>query len=333
MFRDLRGEAGRPVVITAADADRPPVFSGGGSGLHLSNVAHLQLRSLTFQGAEGNGLNIDDGGSLETPTHHLVLDRITVKDVGPTGNRDGIKLSGVDDFRVESCTVERWGDAGSGIDMVGCHRGVIQGCTFEHAQARSASGVQAKGGSRQIVVRHCRFRDAGARSVNIGGSTGMAYFRPRPAGYEAKDITVEDCVFVGSQSPIAFVGVDGAVVQNNIIYRPRRWVFRILQETRDEGFVPCRNGVFRRNVIVYRSDEISQLVNIGPGVAADSFRFQENLWYCSDEPDRVRNVQRELPAPEADGRYGVDPQLADPERGDFSIAEQGPAHGLGPRDR
>ena len=40
--------------------------------------------------------------------------------------------------------------------------------------------------------------------VNIGGSTGRAYFRPRPEGFEAKDITVEDCTFVGSGA--AFVG-------------------------------------------------------------------------------------------------------------------------------
>ena len=38
----------------------------------------------------------------------IVLEGLTVRRVGPRGNRDGIKLSGVTDFRVESCRVERF---------------------------------------------------------------------------------------------------------------------------------------------------------------------------------------------------------------------------------
>ncbi len=108
-IRGIQGNENKPIVITAADAKDPPIFEGGGSGLHLSNVAHLELRYLTFTDARGNGLNIDDGGSFETPTHHLVLQGLTVKNIGPEGNCDGIKLSGVDDFRVKDCTIERWG--------------------------------------------------------------------------------------------------------------------------------------------------------------------------------------------------------------------------------
>ena len=174
-----------------------------------------------MSGATGNGINIDDGGSPDTPAHHVVLRGLVVRDIGPTGNRDGIKLSGVDDFRVEGCTVERWGDRGSGIDMVGCHRGEVVGCTFRHGDRQGDNGVQAKGGSGEIMIRRCRFEHAGQRAVNLGGSTGLAYFRPRPQGYEAKDITVEDCTFVGSMAPVAFVGVDGAAVRHNTIYRPR----------------------------------------------------------------------------------------------------------------
>src|SRR5687767_13112717 len=35
----LTGAAGRPVVLEAADPERPPVFEGGGSGLQLSDPA------------------------------------------------------------------------------------------------------------------------------------------------------------------------------------------------------------------------------------------------------------------------------------------------------
>ncbi|MFO0893090.1 MAG: right-handed parallel beta-helix repeat-containing protein [Isosphaeraceae bacterium] len=240
--RGLRGRPGEPIVLRAADPDHPPIFEGSTGAFQLSGVAHVELHDLILAGASGNGINIDDGGTVETPSHHVVLRRLFVRDVGPRGNHDGIKLSGVDEFRVEDCTVERWGSGGSGIDMVGCHRGEIVGCTFRHGDATGSEGIQAKGASSDVVIRRCRFEHAGQRAVNIGGSTGLPYFRPKGAKYEAKAITVEDCTFVGSMAPIAFVGVDGAVVRHNTLYRPRRWAFRILQETREPGFAPSRGA-------------------------------------------------------------------------------------------
>jgi hypothetical protein len=170
----LRGEPVKPIILAAADPERPPVFEGGNSGLHLSDPAYVELHDLVVAGVRGNGLNLDDGGSYDSPAHHVVLRGLVVRDIGPEGNRDGIKLSGVDDFRVEGCTVERWGSGGSGIDMVGCHRGTITGCTFRHGDSAGDSGVQAKGGSAEILVRRCRFEHAGQRAVNLGGSTGLA---------------------------------------------------------------------------------------------------------------------------------------------------------------
>ena len=178
--------------------------------MHLTDPAYVELHDLVISKARGNGLNIDDGGSYDTPAHHVVLRRLVVRDVGSDGNHDGLKLSGLDDFTVEECTVERWGKRGSAIDMVGCHQGFLRGCTIREGDATNANGVQAKGGSRDISILQCRFENAGGRGVNLGGSTGLPYFRPKPQGYEAKDITVEDCTFLGSMAPIAFVGVDGA---------------------------------------------------------------------------------------------------------------------------
>ena len=74
----------------------------------------------------------------------------------------------------------------------------------------------------------------------------------------------EGSTFVGSEAPIAFVGVDGANVRWNTFYRPRKWVARILQETREPGFVPSRRGVFADNLVAYRSDEVTTAVNVGP---------------------------------------------------------------------
>ena len=326
--RDLHGTTDQPIVLRAMDPQKPPLFEGGGSGLQLSHVSYVELHDLAMSGATGNGLNIDDGGSYETPSHHVTLRGIVVRDVGPDGNRDGIKLSGLDDFLIENCIVERWGAGGSGIDMVGCHRGTITGCTLRHENGRGSNGIQAKGGTSDVTISRCRFEQAGQRGINVGGSTGLAYFRPEPQSYEAKNITVEDCRFVGSVAPIAFVGVDGATVRFNTIYRPGKWVFRILQETRQEDFVPCRNGRFTDNLIVFDAAALTTPVNIGPGTAPETFTLARNAWYCLDQPQRSRP---RLPIDETDGVYGVEPAFVDTAAGDLRLKPQSELKNAGVR--
>jgi len=303
---NLRGTAEAPIIIEGADPKDKPLFEGGAEALHFSDCVYLTLRNIAVRRQSSNGINIDDGGTFDTPAHHITLEKIDVAEIGPKGNHDGIKLSGADDLVVRGCTFDGWG--GQAIDMVGCHRGLIEACTFRgKAGFNQDTGPQAKGGSSQIVIRDCTFANAAQRGVNIGGSTSLRVFRPQGAKYEAKDITVEGCRFVGGQAPVAFVGVDGAVVRYNTIYHPDKWVLRILQETTEPGFVACRNGRFERNLIVFRRDRLQTAVNIGPHTDPGSFVFRENFWYCDDQPARSRP---DLPTREEGGLYGVDPKLA-----------------------
>lgn len=304
VFDNLAGTAENPIVIAGADRERPPVITGGRGGLKLTRPMHVELRDLVITASETNGLNIDDGGQLDSPARGLVLRRVVVRDTGGDANHDGIKLSGLADFQLLDCTVERWGRRGSAIDMVGCRNGELSGCTIRNAAGELANGVQMKGGSRDVVVRNCRFIDAGSRAVNIGGSTGLEYFRPRPDGFEAKDILIEECEFDGSQSPLAFVGVDGAVVRGCTIRRPRGWVMRILQETKLPEFVRCRNGQFLNNTVEFRSDEVRTTVNVGPDTAPETFRFAGNTWRCLDRPQATKELVR-LPTTEVDAVYGT----------------------------
>lgn len=323
-FEGLRGSEREPVVVRSAERAAPARFTGG---VHFSRIAHVELADFEIVGAPANGLNIDDGGALDAPAHHVVLRGLAVRDCGRTGNEDGIKLSGVSDFRVDGCGVERWGRGGSAIDMVGCQRGEIVASWFtDREQDSAASGVQMKGGSREIAVLDCRFTHAGQRAVNIGGSTGLAFFRPRPQGFEARDIRVEGCTFSGSLAPIAFVGVDGASVRFNTFHRPRKWLARILQETREPGFVPARAGSVTDNLVVYRASELALAVNVGDGTQPESFEFARNYWYCEDQPGRARPT---LPVEERDGAGGRDPLLRDVAAGDLRLAENSPARACG----
>lgn len=328
-FRGLKGEPGSPIVIRGADAKNPPVFQGRNNAFQLSGIAHVEISNLILTEAVDNGLNIDDGGDFANPSHHVVLRNLIVRDVGPEGNHDGIKLSGIVDFVVENCFLERWGAGGSGIDMVGCHRGVIQNCTFRHNEGEGSSGIQAKGGTSDIAIRHCRFENAGDRALNLGGSTGLAFFRPKPQGYEAKDLLVEDCTFLGGETPMAFVGVDGAIARRNTIYAPKKWAFRILQETKAPGFVPSRNGQFIDNIIAYRSDEMTIPINIGPDTAPETFTVARNAWYCIDAPERPAP---ELPIPETDGIHLDASPLRDAESGDLRPPADAPPRPFGARE-
>lgn len=309
-FANVRGEEGRPIVITAADAKQPPVFRSGSAGMHFSNPAYVELHNLVFTNLAHNGLNIDDiGANTNGSARGVVLRGLRVSNVGSDGNHDGIKLSGLWAFQVRDCVIERWGTrGGSAIDMVGCHHGMIEGNAIRHNQPEppNCSGVQAKGGSSDIVIRRNRFEHAGGRAVNIGGSTGLQFFRPplTAAGRhaEARNLRVEGNTFIGSVVPVAFVGVDGAMVRFNTIERPGRWALRILQETTAPGFVPCRNGEFSDNTIVFESTHWNEGgVNVGAGTAPQTFKFARNWWYCTDQPERSRP---RLPTAEIGGSYG-----------------------------
>jgi Right handed beta helix region len=310
---NLGGEAGSPIVIKAADPKNPPVFTDANVGLHLSNPVYIELMWLTFRGLSGNGLNIDDGGNADTPAHHIEMIGLTFTDIGARGNEDAIKLSGVTDFRIGACIIGRWGKGGgSGIDMVGCHRGLIRGSTLWQDDAPNCTGIQCKGGTSDVTIRQNHFENAGGRAVNIGGSTGLQFFRPKlkdgEEHAEARNIIVEGNSFSGSTAPIAFVGVDGAKVRFNTFRRPGRWALRILQETAEKGFVPSRNGEFTENVVVFDSAHWSEGgVNIGSGTAPETFKFERNWWYCTDRPERSKP---KLPTEETDGVYGKDPAEA-----------------------
>ncbi len=319
----LTGAPGRPIVIRGDDVAHPArieVGKAGGSGLYMQRPRHVEVRDVVVGGATHNGINIDDtdaAGSIGEPWRaDLTIRRVRIEHTGPRGNTDGIKLSGLREVRVVDCTVEGWG--GSAIDLVGCHGVVIEGCTFRGLSGHDqSSGVQVKGGSADVRIQACRFENAGQRAVNLGGSTGLAYFRPRVpddaepgSRYEAENVTVEGCIMVGGDSAVAFVGSRGGVVRRCTIIGARRWAFRLLHENSDPRFAPSEGGVIEDCLIVWPDQAPRTLINIGPGTRPESWRFGVNLWWWSgaDGNEGPRMIDL-LPGERAGGQVLKNPLL------------------------
>lgn len=321
-LNDINGTASQPVVIMAANMHQA-IFQGGTEGIHLINCNYVEINGLVFEQQTGNGVNIDDGGDYTTPSTNITVRNCIFRDIGSTGNRDFLKMSGVDDFLIENCSFSN-GSEGSGVDFVGCHNGIVQDCFFENT---GNSGVQCKGGTQFITIRRNRFKDIYQRALNLGGSTGLQFFRPALPdpivdAFEAADLDVYANIFVGSRAPIAYVGCVRVNVFNNTIYMPDNWVIRILQETTEPGFLTCANNEFSNNIVFLETDKTE--VNIGPNTDPNSFVFSNNLWFNESSSNWTPN----LPVADPNQLIG-NPLFTNASSEDFTLQANSPAIGAG----
>jgi hypothetical protein len=317
---NLNGTLMAPIVIKAQHT-HAAIFQGGSEAIHLINCSYLELRGLVFEQQTDNAVNIDDGGDYATPTHHITIFDCIFRDMAGTGNNDLLKVSGLDDFLIKNCVFINGSGGGSGIDMVGCHNGTIEDNYFDQA---GTSGIQAKGGTQFIRIQRNVLKNMSQRGINLGGSTGLQFFRPplpNPIenAFEAADLEVFSNVFIGCWAPIAFVGCVRVNVFNNTFYKPENWAIRILQETTEPGFLPCGDNEYRNNII-YLSQDITE-VNIGPNTDAPSFIFTNNQWF-----NETGGVSWSPALPVVDSNQVVeDPRFLDSEAEDFSIPHSSPA--------
>lgn len=323
-IQNLRGEPGRPIAVVA---DGEVLIRGGANNIQFVEPSYLVVEGLTFEGATANGLNIDDGSTLDTPAQYIVLRNLTVLGIDNTGNNDCIKLSGLQHFWVLDSDI-RGCAAGQGVDMVGCHDGVI---AANRITDMNGPGVQAKGGSSRVLIHGNWFEGVAGRGINAGGSTSLPYFRPPDADAEAREIHAVANVFVDmgdvSGAPIAFVGCDDCLFAHNTIVRPLTWVARILQESTDERFVPSQNGRFIHNLIALNVDDLRHgvYVNYSAGTDLGSFLFARNLWFALDRDEYDGpTYAAEIPA-EQDSLIQADPLFVDFDAKDFRVLADSPA--------
>lgn len=333
---DLAGQPDAPIWIGGVPGEPRPVIEGGGEAMHFTRARWLELHDLEIRQMAANGLNCDDGAEYDNPeaSAFVVFRRLFIHDVGDGGNQDCLKLSGLNDYWVVESEMAVCGGSGAGsaIDHVGCHRGVIAG---NHIHDLTGNGIQCKGGSEDIEIRWNRFSSAGGRPINMGGSTGFEFFRPplstTAPNVEARDIRVLANVIEGGDCAAAFVGCVDCVFQANTIIDPGNWFLRVLQETVSDAtyeFLPAQNGTVASNIFYFNRASLSgEDVNVGAGTSAGTFVFQSNLWYAHDDP--AASAPMTLPAPETGGIVGQDPGFTNAAQGDYHIGPASPAAGAG----
>jgi len=315
---NLQGTESEPITITAVQGQEV-IFSNANEAWHLTDVAWLNISNIIFEKLRTNGVNIDDGGDYSTPSHHINLHDCIFRDMDASGNNDLLKLSGVDYMVIWDCEFLNGSAGGSGIDMVGCHNISIHDNTFENM---GSNAIQAKGGTQYLQILANRFTNCGHRSVNLGGSTGLQFFRPIDAPFEAADISVYSNLFIGSIASLAYVGSVRVDVANNTMINPEKWAFRILQETVDTTrFFPCGNGRFANNLI-YCDNRVTTASNIGPNTAPQTFQFSNNLWFNHENSSWSGPS---LPVTDPNQILGEDPLFEDPSGGDYDLRSASPA--------
>ncbi|MEO0788057.1 MAG: right-handed parallel beta-helix repeat-containing protein [Bacteroidota bacterium] len=320
---DWIGTEASPIVILGA-IDHQSIFRGGTEAIHLIDCNYVVIDGIRVEQQTGNGINIDDGGDYSTPSTHITIRNCLFRDMAGAGNNDLLKMSGVDSFFIQECQFLNGGSGGSGVDFVGCHWGVVEDCFFEDP---GVTGIQCKGGTQFIRMQRNTFKNVSQRALNLGGSTGLEFFRPPLPdpivdAFEAADLEVFSNVFIGSRAPVAYVGSVRVKVYNNTFYNPDNWVIRILQENTATGFLVCGDNEFRNN-IVYLPGDLTE-VNIGPNTASETFGFSNNLWFNASSDSWTPN----LPVPDID-QIIDDPLFEDPVNENFIIPSNSPAVGAG----
>ncbi len=303
------------ITITSQDPSDWAVLDAQGAGevVHLTSARQVTLEKLVLRNFSDNGINIDDGGNWpEGKSEQITLRDLEIGNTTiPVGNHDGIKLSGVDQVLIDRVEISNWGTGGSGIDPVGVHHARIQNSILRHDQLTDGSGIRPKGGSQFIEVYGNLLVLNSGRALQAGGQTGPNFLRflPGEEGFEADRVTFAGNLVVGGENSVSWVNIDGGTFAHNYLENPVRWVMRMQNENLDTGLVLTQNGRFADNLVVY-NDGLRRISNHdGPGVLEETFQFAGNQWFDTSTGGPDGETELNLPAPELQGVYGVDPGI------------------------
>jgi hypothetical protein len=329
----VQGTEAQPIWIVGAPDEARPVIQGGGEALHLSKPRYVVLQNLEIVDTSDNGINVDDAGDVANPeaARFLLFRDLDIHDTGqrPSGVPDCLKISGLNDFFVLGSRFARCGSGtpsgAVGVGGVGVHRGRV---SFNRFLSNGFGGLQFKGGSHDIEITSNLFQATGWRGVNMGGSTGDAFFRPplsaSALNYEAARIRVLANIFDGSEAAASFTGCLDCEFSHNTVVNPSKWVLRILQETvtiAGHTFARAANGVIADNIFYFRRSDLNagEDINVGANTDTRTFFLTRNLWYAHDQPAQSNPRIPGFEGTHAGSVVGTSPDFVNPDAGDFHL--------------
>ncbi len=327
----LQGKQGNPITIRALDPKRPSVIVASRYGLVLHQPQHVVIENLIITGATIAGLVVDDLDSTtaQNPTErappaprkpwraNLVIRNVTVTNTGPEGKRHAIELSGLQDVRIHDVHIEGWG--GSGLELIGCQGVTVESCRFIARQDYSQlHAIQIRAGSERVNIMQCHFQGIAGAVVVVGGLSKLREFRPEippdadsRSHYEARFVQLQRCTFLGGACPIVLAHCDDTLMRYNTFIRPRHAVLCTTTEQTDHRIAPARRAIFGGNLLIWEPGDLRRLVDIAPTDDAQSFVFEESLWW-STEPAEQRARLGKLPgARQTPQITDLDPKLDD----------------------
>ncbi|MBN2474396.1 MAG: DUF362 domain-containing protein [Pirellulales bacterium] len=328
----VHGTEEAPITIKGANPDDPPVFTGAW-GWWVEHSSHLILSNFVIHDIEhDNGLYLhaaSDSVSFDelSPSHHIVVENLVFQDIGGLwGSPDALKMLYTDYFTVRNCHFERWSNAESAIDALGCQHGVIEGNVFTGNQG--GTGVGMKGGSNHISVQGNYFYEAGDKAIRVGGTSGQQYFRD-PVGSTLADGTVVDyeavnieiagnrIVCKGTQGiGVMWASSKGGWMHQNTIVSEMGWGDNVIEilEYADPPILGAHSGVITDNLFVFVNTRLSDVVQSNEGAFPETFAFDHNAWFhlereLTPEDIYIHTPDGILALNETNGVYGLDPQL------------------------
>ena len=319
-FETLAGTAQRPITIRSADAAVPCTIQAEREGIRVRHASHLVIKDLIITGASVNGITLTASADTPTdqpalPAENVLVQNVAITRTGPRGQRHAILAHRLQNLRIEACRFEGWG--GSAIELVACQNVTISQSQFkgltDHGQI---NGIRARAGSQDVQIEDCRFENAGAITLCMGGSSDLAEFAHDQIAnasdgtlFEAARVRIDRSLIIGSQCPAAFINAGECMVRNNTIIHPRRVVLALLAEQSDSRFSPGNRNLFGRNLVMWDAGDLQTLAEVGPKVDASNFMLDANLWW-SPEDEAARSKLGSLPGKQIQPQVvTVDPKL------------------------
>ncbi len=298
-FDDLQGTANRPITIRGLSRSHPSTIEAQREGIRLRRCQHVEIRDLTITGATVSGIEVVDDAperaGAEPFESHITIRNVRVLNTGPTGRRHAVRLKGVADVAVKDSHFEAWG--GSAVAIIGCQRVMISDCTMiGRAGFGQLNAVQARAGSTAVRIENCTIRDAGLTAFALGGVSDPEDFRPalqdeddstgsRSLRHELDQVRVQHNLIQGGESAIAFINVSRAIVRQNTILAPTKWVYVVSDERDDPRLGSIDRCQFGSNLITWPAGTLDRLTAVGANGSPRGLTVEENLWWAEPNED------------------------------------------------